>query len=48
MGAKVMMNESTCQLFRGVLFILDVCELLADELFWLAATCLWLYWLAVF
>lgn len=43
-----MMNESTCQLFRGVLFILDVFELLADELFWLAATCLWIYWIFVF
>lgn len=41
------MNESTCQLFRGVLVILDLLEVLADPLFWLVA-CLWLYWTIVF
>ena len=39
-----MMNESTYQLFRGILFILDVCALLADPLFWwLVATYLWMH-----
>ena len=42
------MNESTCQLFRGVLLILDLLELLADPLLWLATACLWTYWMAVF
>jgi len=35
MFAKVWktMNKSTTQLFRGVLFVLDLCELLADPFF---------------
>ncbi len=41
------MNKSTCQLFRGVLFVLDLFEILADPLFWLA-TYLWIYWIVVF
>ncbi|ESA34043.1 hypothetical protein N836_18815 [Leptolyngbya sp. Heron Island J] len=43
------MNESTCQLFRGVLFILEFFELLGDDLLlWLAAAYLWVYWSVVF
>ena len=38
------MNEATYQLFRGILVLLDICEVLADPLFWLAVICLEIYW----
>lgn len=44
-----MMNQSTYQIFRGILLTLDVLEVLADQLLWLTtATCLWVYLASVF
>ncbi len=45
--AEAAVTESTYQLFRGVLFVLDLIEVFADPLFWLA-TSLWVYWVLVF